>query len=366
MPSVRVEIEVGFGARALGKRPQRPKNSRLSGVELLRVYPNPPGGCAGARRFSIISELASCVFMVNPGEGSRRSFFERLKTAVWPPSLASVQHTENARLTQAKLFTEIARRVERPLDVLPSGDPVLVSVVLRQRAAVWAMAAAEDTLADGEAPTDSRAVFERIAGGGEAFAAVETLLRADVAAPDAASSAAAAAASTLASFTESLIDELDRPLREARRRRALHATLLIVAGGVAMLAALWVIWLTRPTNLVPSAKRTLSSQLHSCSSGECGNASFHTNRESSPWVQYDFGSPRRLHSVSVTNRTDCCYERAVPLVVETSNDGRRWKEQVRTDEPFLSWSSKLDGRARYLRLRAAKTTYLHLSTVVIR
>jgi hypothetical protein len=303
--------------------------------------------------------------MVNAGESPGRDFFERLKTAVWPPSLASASAVESARLTQAKLFAEIARRVDRPLDVLPSGAPALVSVVLWQRAAAWAIAATEE-VSGVAASTETRRLLERMTDGTEPLAAVETMLRLDLAAPNAATSAAALAATTLASFTERLIDELERPTREARRRRMARATLLIVGGIASVLAVLLIVWRTRPPDLVPNAARTQSSQMFACAFGECGNSVFHTTLELNPWVQYDLGSEKRLHSISVTNRTDCCYERAVPLIAETSNDGRRWREQVRTDEPFVTWSAKLHGRARYVRLRAAKTTYLHLSTVVIR
>jgi hypothetical protein len=284
---------------------------------------------------------------------------------VWP-SLPSASRTESARLVQAKLFAEIARRVDRPLDVLPSGDPALVSAVLWQRAAAWAIAVTEDVVPGGAASAEARGLLERVAGGSEQLAAVEAMLRAEVAAPKADSSVAEVAAATLASFSQRLIEELERPSREARRRRTTRVTLLLVAAGVAVVAAVLIAWLTRPRDLVPNATRTQSSQMFTCSYGECGNAVFHTNLELNPWVQYDFGSERRLHSIAVTNRTDCCYERAVPLVVETSNDGRRWNEQVRTDESFVTWSAKLRGKARYVRLRVARTSHLHLSTVVIR
>lgn len=304
------------------------------------------------------------VFMVNVDEVTGRDFFGRLRVVVWPPWFSSVPRAENDRLTQAKLFVEIARRVDRPLDVLPSGDPALVSAVLWQRAAAWAIAATEDESGVGSA--EMRGLLERAAGRGETLAAIESLLRSDLAAPDTTPSMAAAAATSLASFTERLIDELERPVRELRRRRNARAALLIFASVVAVLGVLLIAWRMRPPDLVPDSVRTQSSQWSACTSGECGNALFSTKEEPNPWVQYDFRSERRLHSIAITNRTDCCYERAVPLVVETSNDGRRWKEQVRATEQFMTWSAKLRGRARYVRLRVARTSYLHLSTVIIR
>jgi hypothetical protein len=302
--------------------------------------------------------------MVKAGEVSGRHFFERLREAVWPPSLSPVASTKSARLSQAKLFVEIARRVDRPFDVPPRGDPALVSAVLWQRAATWAIAATEDA-GGGPVSAETRGLLERAAGGREPLSTVESQLLADLG-PHSAMAPTAVAATTLASFTERLVDELERPARELRKRRTRRATSLMLAVVVAVLAVLLITWSTRPPNLVPSAVRTQSSQWSACGSGECGNALFSTNLERNPWVQYDFGSKKSLHFISVTNRTDCCYERAIPLVVETSNDGRRWKEQVRTNEQFMVWSAKLRGQARYVRLRVAKTSYLHLSTIVIR
>jgi hypothetical protein len=305
---------------------------------------------------------------VSAGEVTSRDFFERLRLAVWPPSVSASSGNESARLTQAKLFVEIARRVERPLDPLPNGDPALVCVVLWQCAAAWAIAATPDFVTGGAGSAEARAILERVAGGSEALALVESLLRSDLAAPDGvrSSEAVSVTVTNLSSFTARLIDELERPAREQQKRRNARATRLILGGAVAVLAAFLIARTLRPPDLVPSAVRTQSSFYSTCDAGQCGNALFSTKEELEPWVRYDFGTEKRLHSISLVNRTDCCFERAVPLVVETSNDGRRWKERVRTTEPFMTWSAKLNGRARYVRLRVARTSFLHLSSVVIR
>lgn len=304
--------------------------------------------------------------MVSAGEVTGRDFFERLRVAVWPPSEAARSSNENARLTQAKLFVEIARRVDRPVDPLPNGDPAQVSVVLWQRAAIWAIAATADSVKGGAPSAEARAMLERVAGSNESLALVESLLRSDLAAPNAMPSAEAVAVTTLSSFTERLIDELERPARKQQKLRNARATRLILAGAVAVFLTFLIARSMRPADLVPSAVRTQSSFYSTCDAGQCGNSLFSTNLELDPWVRYDFGAEKRLHSISLVNRTDCCFERAVPLVVETSNDGQRWKERVRTNEPFMTWSAKLNGRARYVRLRVARTSFLHLSSVVIR
>lgn len=94
---------------------------------------------------------------------------------------------------------------------------------------------------------------------------------------------------------------------------------------------------------------------------------FHTNEEDSPWVQYDLGEPKTFHEVEVQNRLDCCGDRAVPLVVEVSDDEKSWTQVARMDEPFARWVPTFPPRrARYVRLRVARRSILHLEAVAIR
>jgi hypothetical protein len=277
---------------------------------------------------------------------------------------AAAPSTSDVRLSQAGVFAEAARRVDEPLDLLPSGDATIVSALLWQRAATWAAAAA-GAFPDGARGEEVRDLLERIAGGSESFAFVETLMKAEVARPDAQAFDITPHLATLKTFSEKLIDELERPAR-AERRKHMVKRWRLVAGLAAVAALIWVIagW-TRPPDLVPSARRAASSEYYPCSTSPCGDALFHTVLEKNPWVSYDFGAQKELHGIDVRNRMDCCGERAVPLVVETSNDARHWTQQARTDELFVTWSPKLRGRARYVRLRVARESYLHLSAVSI-
>jgi hypothetical protein len=170
----------------------------------------------------------------------------------------------------------------------------------------------------------------------------------------------------MATFAKRLIDDLERPAR----RRVLSRWLPVVYRVAAVLAAVAALsaggfLLLRP-NLARHATRTQSSSIGDCSQGACGLAEMHTLNEHHPWVKYDFGTPRELHSLSLQNRLDCCYERTVPLIVEVSDDDNHWQEIVRTEKPFVTWSAPLHGSARYVRLRLAATNYFHLREVVIR
>ncbi len=305
--------------------------------------------------------------MVDAGNVRMGDFFRRLKQAIWPDITVPPPGADVIWLTQAKLFAEVARRVDHPLDVLPGGDPTLVSLALWQRAAAWAIAAVRSS---GESTEDgrraARELLERAAGGSELFRSVETVIGETVEPATADPSIALARAQTLARFVERLTDELERPLELAERRRSARALGIAAVALVVVLLVGLAVRSFRPPNLVPNAAMKLSSQLYECKNAECGSAFFHTANEEKPWVLFDFGKEKRLHSIDVTNRKDCCYDRAVPLVVETSNDEKSWSAQARTEQPFVTWSAVLAGRARFVRLRVDKTSYLHLTSVEIR
>jgi hypothetical protein len=283
----------------------------------------------------------------------------------------STDSSSVSHLAQAKLFAEVARRTERPLDALPEGDAQRVLLVLWQEAARAARAAADDPRSVDPPSASTREVLERAAGGAALWGALERALERALEEPSAQARLAheevAARVASFSGFTLRLADAIERPEREVRRQRATKFAarwLPVAAGVVALVTAAWSLF--GPADLTRRATRTLSSELGDCKRGECGDATFHIRHESSPWVRYDFGAQQELRSIAVRNRTDCCYERAIPLVVETSDDGKIWSERVRTERPFVDWSATFRARARFLRLRIAGTSYLHLKSVTIR
>ena len=91
---------------------------------------------------------------------------------------------------------------------------------------------------------------------------------------------------------------------------------------------------------------------------------FHTHDEDQPWVELDLGAPRSIARVIVTNRLDCCEDRAVPLTIETSLDQQTFREIARRDRVFAKWIATVEPvPARYVRIRAARRTMLHFSSV---
>ena len=114
-----------------------------------------------------------------------------------------------------------------------------------------------------------------------------------------------------------------------------------------------------------------SSVLAEChpEKSECAGAQldiiFHTKEDPSPWFEYDFGSPLAFSSLTVQNRSDYS-DRAVPLVVEVSNDDKKFSEIARRTDTFSTWKPSFPTQhARYLRLRVARQSMLHLEAIKV-
>ena len=103
---------------------------------------------------------------------------------------------------------------------------------------------------------------------------------------------------------------------------------------------------------------------------DCGGVTtdifFHTKVEANPWFEYDFGSPLAFSSLTIRNRSDFGPERAVPMVVEVSNDDKTFHEIASRTDSFSTWKPSFPTQhARYLRLRVTRETCLHLEAVKV-
>jgi hypothetical protein len=91
---------------------------------------------------------------------------------------------------------------------------------------------------------------------------------------------------------------------------------------------------------------------------------FHTAWDANPWVELDLGQPKVVSTIVVRNRTDCCLDRADPLIVEASTDGREWRQIARHDGLFTTWKPAFAPvTARTLRFRVPRTSALHFEQV---
>ena len=93
---------------------------------------------------------------------------------------------------------------------------------------------------------------------------------------------------------------------------------------------------------------------------------FHTIEEDNPWVRVDLGAVQRVHAVRVENRTNCCRERALPLAIELSSDGKSWTLVGYRRLLFDTFTQQFASRdARYVRLRVDRRSLLHLRRVSV-
>jgi hypothetical protein len=117
---------------------------------------------------------------------------------------------------------------------------------------------------------------------------------------------------------------------------------------------------TQPENLLDHAQFTTSSRYLSL---PVKDMLFHTDDETNPSVNFDFGQPV-LFSHLVIENTENLQERAIPLIVELSLDGKTYRQIGKREQVFATWSLNFPtAEARFVRLRVPRRTWLHLKRV---
>jgi hypothetical protein len=100
--------------------------------------------------------------------------------------------------------------------------------------------------------------------------------------------------------------------------------------------------------------------------GDRENLGFHTNSGPQQWVLIDLGAVSKFDKLVIYNRADGQHQRAVPLRIETSNDGKTFTLLRERKEVFDVLTLKgLKAEARYIRLLNTPPNYFHLSEVEI-
>jgi hypothetical protein len=276
---------------------------------------------------------------------------------------------QSAALDQAKLLLEIARRVTRPVEALPQGARPAARLVLYRDVVYWALVAARPTA---EAPEDLRAAWfsypqDTLAALAppNGLAIVErALLETRHTALDVTEEDAAAAGA----YAEALVAELDAPRARIERIRGQRWARIFAAVVAVVLLGYGVRVLALGPNLAAGKPFRASTTWSGCSADPpCMALAFHTEPQVDPWAVLDLGRPTSFHRIEVTNRQDCCGERAVPLVVEIGDDGVRWREIARRNDEFETWTIKVAHlTARYLRFKVPRQTVFHLQRVAVR
>jgi hypothetical protein len=156
----------------------------------------------------------------------------------------------------------------------------------------------------------------------------------------------------------------DQAIRAVRAQRAWR----IVA--IPALFLLVVFYVASPRDLAHGKPWRASSAIAGMSSSgvlESTDAAyfFHTNNEANPSVTVDIDL-HNIHKVVLTNRRDCCQDRAIPLVIETMAPGGTWRTVAQRDEPFTEWVATFPRvSANQVRVRATRTTLLHLADIKV-
>jgi len=152
----------------------------------------------------------------------------------------------------------------------------------------------------------------------------------------------------------------ERDLRFLRWMRTLRVTAVTVLVCVLAVAAIMgFAKLTAPHDLLLGIKPQTSSSYPE----DLAKAGilFHTTQQLNPWAMFDLGAAKSLAGLEVQNRGDGVGDRAIPLVAEVSIDQKQWIQVARQDQEFENWKVSFPPvNARYLRLTAKKTTFLHL------
>lgn len=273
-------------------------------------------------------------------------------------------------VNQVKLLIEVARRVVEPADALPAGSRTAVLLALYRDAAYWMLAAmrspgdsATPDLATAWTATAPETLL-KAAGDADGLAVVRGALVEQ--SPTGALNATDEAAARARAFVESLLWEFEAPNRRVDRVRLQMWTRVAVVATICVLAALGVRRLAVGPNLVEGKSPRTSSTLPECLAHKCADLMFHTMVEDNPWADFDLAAIHKIHRVEVANRSDCCAERAVPLIIEVSLDDKHWIEVARRDAQFSNWTATFASKpARYVRLRVPRSTAFHLDQVAI-
>ena len=300
-----------------------------------------------------------------------------------------VLSARTAELTRrAELAVELAERAERPAEPFVHGNADALACELYAQAICWTLAAHRSHHGDVATEIALAPLWERTNA--------ELLTSAAGSSEEREQLRAAVSGKSFADFAElkrveqvdlarrlaSLAVALLAPLRGARQQRARQTRgRLIRFGGLAVaftvlaLAVLQTLdWNEQRRDLARRARWTTSSifavggcpsPAQTCPEGP--SYFFHTLQEKNASITFDLRSRKGVSSVIIDNRLDCCHERAVPLVVEVSDDQKTWKEVARHKETFTRWRAKFPRvRARYVKIHAVgDASILHLSRVRI-
>jgi hypothetical protein len=290
--------------------------------------------------------------------------------------LQRVPQSRRLLLKRAETALELAGRAFDPVDALRSGPSLPLAVSLYREAAYWALCAQ-----GGEPrPNDNEAAFASVdsptllalAGGDEALEQLRAsfVIKSFRQTADDTAEVQRSDAVALRTFAHALIQRqlgAERRVGRALVRRWLRVSLTLLALLLLALSSTWLLRMATQGPDLAAGKPRRTSSVSTTWSIQPGNFEFVTNEEDGPWLEIDLQKPTQFSVVDVINRRDCCQERALPTLIEVSRDRTRWKEVMRRDETYTTWHAQFaPTTARYVRIRVARHSFLHLAGVAVR
>jgi hypothetical protein len=282
---------------------------------------------------------------------------------------------------RARLACELGDRLFDPIDPLREGRPVPVMLDLYRQSAYWALCALTQrgTVAPASEVWGSamHAHLQALVADPEARESLRKLV-VDASFIELGELEEAAARKLLLdahTLAHDLLELLEGPARLVNRlsfRRFVRIGLALLVSGTLIAAAIANEQRRRLGPDLAAGKPWHASsvwavcdpRLHRCG-GLRTEIFFHTREDASPWVEFDLGSRLRFSKVFVKNR-DEVPDRAIPLVIEVSNDQKSYHRVARRTDSFRTWTAELRPQtARYVRLRVDRKSYLHLEQVKI-
>lgn len=312
-----------------------------------------------------------------PGRGFWQWFWRGGELAQARQALRDVPVHTRAALKRAEAALELADRAVNPIDPLRAGPSLPLSLSLYREAAYWALAAQ----APSATPQDLKEAFAltapdvlvRSAGGEAGLAAVQAALLTKTfreTAEDTVEQQKRDAHEAHA-FVEHLVAQQLGPERRIGRAlvqrsvRSGFLALFLIVGSITLVTL--IIAATTGPDLAAGKPWQASSINASVPKATDGEYLFHTQEEDGPWFEIDLKAPTQFAKVEVTNRRDCCPERAAPAIIEVSDDQKTWKEVSRRKDSYSKWTAKFAPvKARYVRVRVPRRSTLHLASVAVR
>jgi hypothetical protein len=165
---------------------------------------------------------------------------------------------------------------------------------------------------------------------------------------------------------------LPRLPRQVKATRNFRLTM--VALSIAALAVGREIWIRNPRNLALHKTATSSSVASGAPSGAVddtryGLPGFVSQDEKDPWLTVDLGQRYFVTDAEVWARHDCCFDQALPLDFELSDDGTSFRTMDTRTTAFVSLEPWIIGHVgvagRYVRVRKRGSGVLALTEVVV-